>query len=134
MGLQHCSHACHWTLSPVPQSWRWNLIPYFQLLFLKWPLLYQNSIFIYCFLHLSYMFSPVTWLSWPGGLYESWIACPRHNNNNSIQLFIYLRAELKSQWPITESARIQTTAIRQHRTKQTKNNNKTKKNGSAQAL
>jgi hypothetical protein len=35
-----------------------------------------------------------------------------------IQFFIYLRAELNSQWPITESARIQTeTAIRQHRTK-----------------
>jgi hypothetical protein len=30
---------------------------------------------------------------------------------------IYLRAELSSQWPVTESARIQTTAIRQHRTK-----------------
>jgi hypothetical protein len=37
-----------------------------------------------------------------------------------IQFFIYLRAELNSQWPIRESARIQTTAIRQHRTKQTK--------------
>jgi hypothetical protein len=36
-----------------------------------------------------------------------------------IQVFIHLRAELSSQWPITESARIQTTAIRQHRTKQT---------------
>jgi hypothetical protein len=33
-----------------------------------------------------------------------------------IQFFIYVRAELNSQWPITESARIQT-AIRQHRTK-----------------
>jgi hypothetical protein len=37
-----------------------------------------------------------------------------------IQFLIYLRAELNSQWPITESARIQTTAIRQHRTKQNK--------------
>jgi hypothetical protein len=36
-----------------------------------------------------------------------------------IQFFIYLRAELNSQWPVTESARIQTTAIRK-RTKQTK--------------
>jgi hypothetical protein len=27
--------------------------------------------------------------------------------NNSVQLFIYLRAELNSQWPSTESARIQ---------------------------
>jgi hypothetical protein len=52
---------------------------------------------------------------------------------NSIQIFIYLRAELNSQWPITESARIQTTAIRQHRTKQT-NKNKTKKNGSPKAF
>jgi hypothetical protein len=42
---------------------------------------------------------------------------------NSIPFFTYLRAELNSQWPITESARIQTTTvIRQHRTKQTKNN------------
>jgi hypothetical protein len=38
-------------------------------------------------------------------------------SNNSIQFFIYLRAELYSQWPITESARIHT-AIRQHRIKQ----------------
>jgi hypothetical protein len=44
-----------------------------------------------------------------------------NNNNNKIQLFIYLLAELNSQWPITESARIETT-LRQHRTKQTKNN------------
>jgi hypothetical protein len=28
-----------------------------------------------------------------------------NNNNNSVRFFIYLRAELKSQWPITESAR-----------------------------
>jgi hypothetical protein len=35
------------------------------------------------------------------------------------QFFIYLRAEFNSQWPITESAWIQTTAIRQHRAKQT---------------
>jgi hypothetical protein len=34
-----------------------------------------------------------------------------------IQFFIYFRAELNSQWPITESARIHT-AIRQHMTKQ----------------
>jgi hypothetical protein len=43
----------------------------------------------------------------------------RSHNNNSIQFFIYLRAELNNQWPITESERIQTTAIRQHRTKPT---------------
>jgi hypothetical protein len=55
-------------------------------------------------------------------------------NKNPIQFFIYLRAELNSQWPITESARIQTTAMRQHRTKQTKKNKKTKKNGSAKAF
>jgi hypothetical protein len=42
------------------------------------------------------------------------------NNNNSIKFFIYFRAELNSQWPVTESARIET--IRQHGTKQTKNN------------
>jgi hypothetical protein len=45
-----------------------------------------------------------------------------NNNNNSIQFLIYLRAELNSQWPITESEQVQTTALRQHRTKQTKNN------------
>jgi hypothetical protein len=40
--------------------------------------------------------------------------------NNFIQFFIYLRAELNGQWPITESARIQTaSAIKQQRTKQT---------------
>jgi hypothetical protein len=53
------------------------------------------------------------------------------SNNNSIQFFIYLRAELNSQWPITESARIQTTATRQHGTKQTNTKKKTKKYGSA---
>jgi hypothetical protein len=47
-------------------------------------------------------------------------------NNNSIQFFIYLRAELNSQWSITASARIQTTTIRQHSKKQTKNNKTTK--------
>jgi hypothetical protein len=36
-----------------------------------------------------------------------------------IQFFIYLRNELNSQWPIAESAQLQTTAIRQHRTNQT---------------
>jgi hypothetical protein len=34
--------------------------------------------------------------------------------------FIYVRAELSSQWPVTESARIQTTTIRQQRTNKTK--------------
>jgi hypothetical protein len=45
-----------------------------------------------------------------------------HQNNDSIQVSIYLRAELNSQWPITESARMQTAAaaLRQHRTKRTK--------------
>jgi hypothetical protein len=33
------------------------------------------------------------------------------SNDNSIQFFIYIHAELNSQLPITESARIQTTAI-----------------------
>jgi hypothetical protein len=28
----------------------------------------------------------------------------KESNNNSIKFFIYLRAELNSQWPITESA------------------------------
>jgi hypothetical protein len=37
-----------------------------------------------------------------------------------IQFFICLRVELNNQWPITESARIQTAAIRQHRTTTTK--------------
>jgi hypothetical protein len=36
-----------------------------------------------------------------------------------IQLFIYLSADLNSQWPATESARIQTAAVRRHRTKHT---------------
>jgi hypothetical protein len=39
------------------------------------------------------------------------------NNNNYIHFYISLRAELNSQWPVTESARIQlTTATRQHGT------------------
>jgi hypothetical protein len=42
-----------------------------------------------------------------------------NDDGDSIKFFIYLRAELYSQWPITESARIQTTAIGQHRTKRT---------------
>jgi hypothetical protein len=37
-----------------------------------------------------------------------------------IPFVIYLRAELNSQLPITESARIQTTALRQHRKANTK--------------
>jgi hypothetical protein len=46
-----------------------------------------------------------------------------------IQLFIYLLAELNSQWPVPETARIQTAvAIRQHGTKQTKVTTKTKEN------
>jgi hypothetical protein len=49
-----------------------------------------------------------------------------------IQFFIYIRADLNSECLITESARIQTTAIRQHRTKQTKK--KTKKDESAKAF
>jgi hypothetical protein len=56
-----------------------------------------------------------------------------NNNDNSIKFFIYLRAELNSQWPVTESTRIQTTGLRQHRTKQTKNR-KTKKNESAESF
>jgi hypothetical protein len=39
-------------------------------------------------------------------------------------------AELNSQWPVTESAQIQTTGLRQHGTKQTKTSN-TNKNVSA---
>jgi hypothetical protein len=42
------------------------------------------------------------------------------SNNNLIQFLISLRAELNSQWPITKSARIPTTAIRQHAAKLTK--------------
>jgi hypothetical protein len=38
--------------------------------------------------------------SWPS------VVRRRHtNNNNSIKLFVYLRAELNSRWPITESVR-----------------------------
>jgi hypothetical protein len=44
-----------------------------------------------------------------------------------IQFCIYLRSELKSQWPITESARIQTTAMKQHRAKQTNETTKQRK-------
>jgi ribosomal protein S8 len=48
-------------------------------------------------------------------------------NSNSIQFFIYLRADLNSHWPITESAQIKTAGLRQHRTKQTiKQQNKEK--------
>jgi hypothetical protein len=54
------------------------------------------------------------------------------SNNNSVQFSVYLRAELNSQWPITESARIQTAAIKTAQDK--KNNNKTKKNESAKAF
>jgi hypothetical protein len=39
-----------------------------------------------------------------------------------IQFYIYLCAEQNSQWPLTESARIQITAIYQHRIKQKRNN------------
>jgi hypothetical protein len=46
------------------------------------------------------------------------------NSILSIQYFDYLSSELNSQWQITESARIQTTAIRQHRTKQTRKQRK----------
>jgi hypothetical protein len=36
------------------------------------------------------------------------------NNNHNNKLFMYLRAELNSQWPIAESARIHAiTAVRQ---------------------
>jgi hypothetical protein len=41
------------------------------------------------------------------------------DDDNSVHFFIYLRAELNRQWPITESARIQTTALRKRRKKQT---------------
>jgi hypothetical protein len=43
-----------------------------------------------------------------------------NNSKNSIQFFIHVRAELNSQWPVRESAQIQTTVLRQNRTKQTK--------------
>jgi hypothetical protein len=40
------------------------------------------------------------------------------SNNNSIQIYIYLRAELNSQWPIKESAQMQTaTSVGQYGTK-----------------
>jgi hypothetical protein len=48
-----------------------------------------------------------------------------------IQFLIYLCAEPSSQWSVTESARIQTTAVRQHRTKRTTNN---KENGPLKAF
>jgi hypothetical protein len=44
------------------------------------------------------------------------------NNNNSIQFFIYLSTEINSQWPITESAKLQTTAVREHKDKTSKKN------------
>jgi hypothetical protein len=56
-----------------------------------------------------------------------------NTRSNSILFFIYLRAELNSQWSITESARIQTTAIRQHKTKQEKQQ-QSKENGAAKAV
>jgi hypothetical protein len=56
-------------------------------------------------------------------------------NNNSIKFFICLRAGLNSQWPVTESARIQTTTeIRpQNKTNKNKRNNNNK-NGPAKAF
>jgi hypothetical protein len=57
----------------------------------------------------------------------------RHNISSGIiiiiiiQFFIYLRAELNSQWPITESARIHR-AIIQHMTKLQQNNNNNNNN------
>jgi hypothetical protein len=48
--------------------------------------------------------------------------------NNSNQFSIYLRVETSSQWPVTESARIQTTGIWQHMTKQRRNNKGADKN------
>jgi hypothetical protein len=56
-----------------------------------------------------------------------------------IQFYIYLCAEQNSQWPLTESARIQITATSQHRIKQRRSNRrnkkkKTKKNESVKAL
>jgi hypothetical protein len=57
-----------------------------------------------------------------------------NNNNNSIQFFIYLRAELNSRGPITESARNmktnKNTATKQNTQKEdkTKNTNEHKKN------
>jgi hypothetical protein len=44
------------------------------------------------------------------------------NNNNSIQFFIYLHAELNSQWPITGSAQ----SIKQTINKQNKKTQKDK--------
>jgi hypothetical protein len=37
-----------------------------------------------------------------------------NNNNNNNKFFIHLRAELKSQWPVTESARIQNNNENKH--------------------
>jgi hypothetical protein len=48
----------------------------------------------------------------------------------TIQFFVYLRAELNSQWPITVS----TNTNNSSRTTQDKINNKTKKNGSTKAF
>jgi hypothetical protein len=43
------------------------------------------------------------------------------DDNNSIQFFVHSRAEFNSQWPITESAGLQTTtAIRHHMTNKKK--------------
>jgi hypothetical protein len=50
-----------------------------------------------------------------------------------IQIFFCLRVEFNSQWPITGLARIKTTALRQHRTKETKTK-ETKKNISVRAF
>jgi hypothetical protein len=46
------------------------------------------------------------------------------DDDEIIYFFVYYHADLNSRWPVTESVRIQTIpAIRQHRTKQTNNNN-----------
>jgi hypothetical protein len=59
-----------------------------------------------------------------------------HHSNNLIKFFIYLSAELRSQWLITKSGGIQTTsAIRQRgQTNKNKRNNKNQENWPAKAL
>jgi hypothetical protein len=51
--------------------------------------------------------------------YQALVSYPRRPTSKPANS-IYLCVELNSHWPVTESAQIQTTAIRHHRTKQTK--------------
>jgi hypothetical protein len=57
-----------------------------------------------------------------------------NNNNNKLDALFILRAELNSQWPVSEPAQIQTAAARQQDKKQQKKQQQKMKNGSTKAF